>query len=124
MPHCRQRACPGPEDGQRSAGPDTTPLPELNVSDIIKTFGLIETKQPAREFIKGWRKPKKIIVNLDNNVHRLDWLKEVVPADVQLVGISRSDPRYLTELKDADGVMGGCRKDFFCWGGPKFPLAA
>ena len=108
------------EDGPRSAGPDTTPLPELNVSDIIKTFGLIETKQPAREFIKGWRKPKKIIVNLDNNVHRLDWMKEVVPADVELIGISRNDPRYLTELKDADGVMGGCRKDSFAGVGPNF----
>ena len=47
------------DDGPRSAAPDTMPLPELNVAGIIKAFGLIETKQPAREFIKGWRKPKK-----------------------------------------------------------------
>jgi phosphoglycerate dehydrogenase-like enzyme len=100
--------------------PDNTPLGEPNINAIIKAFGLIETKQPAREFIKGWRKPKKIIVVLDNNVHRLDWMKEVVPADVELVGVTRNDPRYLTELKDADGVVGGCRKDSFAAVGPNF----
>ena len=57
---------------------------------------------------------------LDNNVHRLDWMKEVVPADVELVGVTRGDPRYLTELKDADGVVGGCRKDSFAGVGPNF----
>jgi len=109
------------EDGPFSTKPDSTPLGEPNMANIIKTYGLIESKLPAREFIKGWRKPKKIIVLLDNNVHRLDWLKEVVPADVQLVAISgRNDPRYLTELKDADGVMGGCRKDSFAGIGPNF----
>ena len=108
------------EDGPFSTRPDDTPLGEPNMTNIIKTYGLIETKQPAREFIKGWRKPKKIIVNLDNNVHRLDWLKEVIPPDVELVGIKRGDPRYLTELKDADGVLGGCRKDSFGGIGPNF----
>jgi len=87
---------------------------------IIKAYGLVETKLPARQFVKGWRKPKKIVVNLDNNIHRLDWLKEVVPADVQLVGIKRGDSSYLTEIKDADGVMGGCRKDSFDGTGPNF----
>jgi phosphoglycerate dehydrogenase-like enzyme len=107
-------------DGGRPEAPDTTPLPELNVAGIIKAFGLIESSQPAREFVKGWRKPKKIIVVLDNNVHRLDWVKEVVPADVQLVGVTRGDPRYLTELKDADGVLGSCQKDSFAAIGPNF----
>jgi phosphoglycerate dehydrogenase-like enzyme len=108
------------DEGPRGAAPDTTPLPELNVAGIIKAFGLIETKQPAREFIKGWRKPKKVIVVLDNNAHRLDWMKEAVPADVELVGITRGDPRYLDQLKDADGVVGGCRKDSFAVVGPNF----
>ena len=108
------------QDDPFGSAPDNTPLPELNIAAIIKDYGLTETKEPAREFIKGWRKPKKIIVNLDNNTHRMDWLKEVVPADVQLVGIKRGDPRYLTELKDADGVLGGCRKDSFDGTGPNF----
>jgi phosphoglycerate dehydrogenase-like enzyme len=107
-------------DGGRAEAPDNTPLGEPNMTAIIKAYGLIETKEPARQFIKGWRKPKKIIVNLDNNVHRLDWLKEVVPPDVQLVGLTRNDPRYLTELKDADGVVGSCRKDSFDGIGPNF----
>ena len=112
----------GQDEGLPGRGaPDNTPLPELNVNAIIKSFGLIETKEPARVFIKGWRKPKKIIVNLDNNTHRLAWLKEVVPADVELIGITgRNDPRYLTEIKDADGVMGGCRRDSFAGVGPNF----
>ena len=107
-------------DGPFSNVPDTSPLSEPDMTAIIKAYGLIETKQSAREFIRGWRKPKKIIVNLDNNVHRLDWLKEVVPPDVQLVGIKRGDSRYLTEIKDADGVVGGCRKDSFDGVGPNF----
>jgi phosphoglycerate dehydrogenase-like enzyme len=114
LPASAQDGIPGRE------APDSTPLGEPNMANIIKSFGLIETRQPAREFIKGWRKPKKIIVVLDNNTHRLDWLKEAVPADVQLIGVTRTDPRYLTELKDADGVMGGCRKDSFAGIGPNF----
>jgi phosphoglycerate dehydrogenase-like enzyme len=108
------------EEGPGSNTPVSTPLPESNMATIIKTYGLSESKLPAREFIKGWRKPKKIIVVLDNNVHRMDWLKEVVPPDVQLVGVTRGDPRYLIELKDADGVFGGCRKDSFAGVGPNF----
>jgi phosphoglycerate dehydrogenase-like enzyme len=44
-----------------------------------------------------------------------------VPPDVQLVGImGRGGSDYLTELKDADGVMGGCRRDSFAGVGPNF----
>jgi phosphoglycerate dehydrogenase-like enzyme len=100
--------------------PDNTPLGEPNMPALIKAFGLIESAEPARQFVKGWRKPKKIIVVLDNNVHRLDWMKEAVPADVELVGVTRGDPRYLAELKDADGVVGGCQKDSFAGVGPNF----
>jgi phosphoglycerate dehydrogenase-like enzyme len=107
-------------DGGLREAPDSTPLPELNMADVIKNYGLIESAQPAREFIKGWRKPKKIIVNLDNNTHRMEWLKEVVPPDVQLIGMTRNDPRYLTEIKDADAVLGGCHKDSFANIGPNF----
>ena len=46
-------------DGPRPSAPDNTPLPEPNMANLIKTYGLIESKLPAREFIKGWRKPKK-----------------------------------------------------------------
>jgi phosphoglycerate dehydrogenase-like enzyme len=106
--------------GGRRQAPDTTPLGEPSVSGIIKTFSLIESKQPARVFIKGWHKPKKVIVLVDNNVHRLDWMKEAVPADVELVGLTRDDPRLATELKTADAEIGMCSKEIAAAAGPDF----
>jgi len=102
------------------AAPDNTPLAEPNMAEIIKNFQLTESRQPVRETIKGWRKPKKIMVGLDNNTNRLAWLKEVVPADVELIPVTRNDPRYATLIKEVDGVLGGCHKDSFANIGPNF----
>jgi phosphoglycerate dehydrogenase-like enzyme len=98
--------------------PDTSPLPEPNMPALIKSLGLVESKLPAREFIKGWRRPKKITVSLDNNVHRLDWLKEVVPPDVQLVVVGRDGAELANALKDADGVIGQCSRALIDAAGP------
>ncbi|HWY61380.1 MAG TPA: NAD(P)-dependent oxidoreductase [Rhizomicrobium sp.] len=108
------------EDGPRNQGLVNTPIPEPNMANIIKTYGLTETSKPAREFIKGWRKPKKILVGLDNNTNRMAWLKEVVPPDVELIPVRRGDPGYADLLKEADGVFGSCNKDSFGSIGPNF----
>ncbi len=101
--------------------PDTTPLAEPDMPALIKGLGLVESSLPARQFIKGWRKPKKIVVLVDNNVHRLDWLKEVVPADVQLVAASRDDA--IKQVADADAVVGNCDKAIINAAGPDFHWA-
>ena len=91
------------------------------MSALIKGFGLVESPLPARQFIKGWRKPKKIVVLVDNNIHRLDWLKEVVPPDVQLVSADRNT--VLKEVVDADALVGSCDKAVIAAAGPNFHWA-
>ncbi len=101
--------------------PVSTPLADPDMNGIIKAFSLTESARPSREFIKNWRKPKKILVTLDNNTNRYDWLKKVLPADVELVGVTRGDQQgYLNALKEVDGVFGSCRKDTFANVGPNF----
>jgi phosphoglycerate dehydrogenase-like enzyme len=102
--------------------PDTTPLAEPNMAAIIKGLGLVESRLPAREFIKGWRKPKKIVVVVDANTHRMDWLKEVVPADVQLVAAHSID-EAAAALADADGLIGNCSRPLIAAAGPNFHWA-
>ena len=112
-----------PARGDRPArAPDTTPLAEPNMPALIKGLGLVESKLPAREFIKGWRKPKKIVVMVDANTHRIDWLKEVVPADVQLVAVHNAE-EAAKEVADADAEIGNCSKPLIAAAGPNFHWA-
>jgi hypothetical protein len=53
----------------------TTPIPDSNFAAIASKLGLVESSKPARELIKGWRKPRKILVAVDNNTNRLSWLQ-------------------------------------------------
>jgi phosphoglycerate dehydrogenase-like enzyme len=108
-----------PAQAQNARAPDTTPLAEPNMPALIKGLGLVESKLPARQFIKGWRPPKKIIVTLDNNIHRLDWLKEAVPPGVQLVAV-RSPQEALQQAADADAYIGSCSKEIVAAAGPNF----
>ncbi|HWY61378.1 MAG TPA: hypothetical protein VNW15_05710, partial [Rhizomicrobium sp.] len=112
----------GARENRPPRAPDTTPLAEPNMPAIIKGLGLNESKLPAREFIKGWRKPKKIVVMVDANTHRMDWLKEVVPADVQLVAAHSID-EATKELADADGEVGNCSRPLIAAAGPNFHWA-
>ena len=102
--------------------PDTRPLAEPNMPALIKGLGLIESSRPAREFIKGWRKPKKVIVMVDNNVNRLNWLKEVVPADVLIVAVHNTE-EAAKEAADADAEIGNCSRPLIAAAGPNFHWA-
>ena len=102
--------------------PDTTPLAEPNMAAIIKSLGLVESSKPSREFIKGWRKPRKVVVTVDANVHRIDWLKEVLPADVQLVA-AHSPEEAIKESADADAEIGNCSRPLIAAAGPNFHWA-
>ena len=113
---------PAQRTGEAQRAPDTRPLGEPNMAALIKGLGLIESSKPARDFIKGWRKPKKVIVMVDNNVHRIDWLKEVVPTDVQIVAV-HSAGEAAKEAADADAEIGQCSKPLIAAAGPNFHWA-
>ena len=64
----------------------STPIPDSDFAAIASRLGLVESSKPARELIKGWRKPQKILVGVDNNTNRLAWLQAAAPG-VQLVAV-------------------------------------
>ena len=51
-----------------------TPIPDGDFAAVAKRLGLVESSKPARELIKGWQAPRKILVGVDNNTNRLAWL--------------------------------------------------
>ena len=81
----------------------STPIPEGDFADTAKRLGLVESAKPARELIKGWRKPQKILVAVDNNTGRLAWLQKAAPG-VQLVGF-RSPEEKAKHIADADALL-------------------
>ena len=104
----------------RAAPPVSTPLPETDMPTLIRTLGIPESAQPVREFLKTWHKPKKIVVFPDNNTNRMAWLREVVPADVQLIE-AKTPEEGIKLLKDADAQLGNiCNKPFVNATGPNF----
>ena len=59
---------------------------------------------------------------VDANIHRIDWLKEVVPADVELVAAHSID-EAIKEAADADGEIGNCSRSMIAAAGPNFHWA-
>src|SRR5215471_13865056 len=49
----------------------STPIPDSDFPAIASKLGLVESPRPAREMIAGWRKPRKVLVAVDNNTNRL-----------------------------------------------------
>ncbi len=100
--------------------PVSTPLAEPDVAELVRSLGIVQSDLPVREFLKTWHPPKKIVVFPDNNTNRMAWLREVVPADVQLVE-ARTPEEGMKELKDADAQLGNiCTKAFVNATGPNF----
>ena len=81
----------------------STPIPEGDFADTARRLGLVEHPTPSRDLIKGWTKPKKILVGVDNNTNRLAWLQKAVP-DVKLVAV-RDQKEMLAQIGDADGLV-------------------
>src|ERR1700756_5751255 len=78
----------------------STPIPDGDFAAVAKRLGLRESGQPAREMIKGWQRPRKILVAVDNNTNRLAWLQAVAPG-VQLVAVHTPEEKK-REIADAD----------------------
>ena len=96
-----------------AAAQDDAPASADDASVVAK-LGLQESDKPVREMIKGWKKPRKIVVRVDKP-ERIAWLQEAAPG-VTLVPVSREGSRsgeILPLLADADalvGVIGGCNE--------------
>lgn len=94
---------------------DSTPIPEGDIAATVKQLGLVESERPVREMVKDWRRPRKIIVFVEDavthryNVNRLAWLQEAAPG-VKLVPV-HNQAEALREIVDADAQLrGGCSK--------------
>jgi len=103
--------------------PDTalvnTPIPETDTSALIKELGLIESRLPVRDMIKGWHRPEKIVVFPDNNTNRITWLQEVARG-VKLIAVHNRE-EAIKELADADAQVGTyCNRELIASAGPNF----
>jgi phosphoglycerate dehydrogenase-like enzyme len=81
----------------------STPIPDGDFAAVAKKLGLVESAKPAREMIKGWRTPRKILVGVDNNPNRLAWLQAVAPG-VKLVAV-RTPEEKKAQIADADALL-------------------
>ena len=81
----------------------STPIPDGDFAAVARRLGLRESASPARELIKGWQKPRKILVAVDNNTNRLAWLQAVAPG-VQLVAV-RTPEEKKREIAGADALL-------------------
>ena len=95
-----------------AAGQATSATPQD--ARLMAELGLQESERPVRESLAGWKKPRKIVVRVDEP-GRIAWLQDAAPG-VKLVAVSREDSRsekVLPLLADADalvGVIGGCNE--------------
>jgi len=81
----------------------STPIPDGDFAAVAKRLGLVESAKPARELIKGWQRPRKILVGVDNNTNRLAWLQAAAPG-VQLVAV-RTPEEKKAQIADADALL-------------------
>jgi phosphoglycerate dehydrogenase-like enzyme len=81
----------------------STPIPDGDFAAVAKKLGLVESTKPAREMIKGWRTPRKILVGVDNNTNRLAWLQAAAPG-VKLVAV-RTPEEKKAQIADADALL-------------------
>ena len=95
----------------------STPIPDGDFAAVAKRLGLRESASPSREFIKGWQRPRKILVAVDNNTNRLAWLQAAAPC-VTLVAV-RTPEEKRREIADADALLRmPCNRDDIA-AGPK-----
>jgi phosphoglycerate dehydrogenase-like enzyme len=72
--------------------------------DILADLGLREGSVPVRE-MKGWEKPRKIVVLAENEA-RVAFFQDVAPG-VSVVGV-RGPRGAAAHMKDADALVGMC----------------
>jgi phosphoglycerate dehydrogenase-like enzyme len=81
----------------------TAPIPNTDFAAVANRLGLVEFSKPVRELIKGWHKPQKILVAVDNNVNRLSWLQAAAPG-AQLIAVHNKG-EVLAQIADADALI-------------------
>jgi phosphoglycerate dehydrogenase-like enzyme len=86
------------------------PIPEGDVNALIKKYGLIESRQTAKEMVPDWTKPKMMLVAVDRP-DRLAWLQKAVP-DVKLVAVrqrgtpAQNEAEAMPYAAEADAFVG------------------
>lgn len=80
---------------------------EENTASLIAALGLRESAVAVRD-MKGWEKPRKIVV-LSDDTARLAWLQEVAKG-VTVVGAANRG-QAIAQIADADGLIGSCNGD-------------
>ena len=101
-----------PAQAQGAAPPARTlaPIPEGDVGALIKKYGLIESRQTAKEMVPDWTRPKMMLVAVDRP-DRLAWLQEAVP-DVKLVAVrqrgtlAQNEAEAMPYAAEADAFVG------------------
>lgn len=90
----------------------TSTVPAANLAAALEEFHLRENARPAREMVRGWKAPRKLVVVVDKP-DRVSWLQEAMPAGVRVVGV-RDDGEARSLIADADAmVMSSCRPENF-----------
>jgi phosphoglycerate dehydrogenase-like enzyme len=78
------------------------PAAAAPIESVVESLGLEESARPVKEIVPGWKKPKKIVVQVENQQRAL-WLQQSLP-DVRIVGVE-SVAQALDELRDADAAV-------------------
>ncbi len=58
-------------------------MAQQTTADVIAALGLVESDSPVRD-LPGWKKPSAAVVLVDDPA-RVDWYREVIPDDVDLL---------------------------------------
>jgi phosphoglycerate dehydrogenase-like enzyme len=77
---------------------------EENAASVVAALGLRESAAAARD-MKGWQKPRKIVV-LSDSADRVAWLQQAATG-VTVVG-ARTRAEATAQIADADGLIGSC----------------
>jgi len=107
---CLGADCAQAQSGGGQSAAAAGPIPEGDVTALIKQEGLVESGKSAREMTPGgWVKPKMMLVAIDRP-ERLAWLQSAVP-DVKLVGVyqrgtlAEKEAEVAPYIADADALV-------------------
>ena len=88
-----------------------TPVPKPKAktdAEVAAGLGLREGAKPIREMSPNWRAPKKVMVHVGNNPSRLEFMKQAVPAGVEIIAVKDKE-EALAKIADADALIASVR---------------
>jgi phosphoglycerate dehydrogenase-like enzyme len=91
-----------------AAAQTPAPKPQKTDGEVAAGLGLEESAKPIRETSPNWRQPKKVMVHVGNNPARLEFMREAVPAGVEIIAVKDKD-EALKKIADADALIASVR---------------